>query len=137
MLELVRGKDRKVFFISKAFDLLKDNWDKINNICSFNTRYWIRQVKNNDNTQCFLQSANSNDINNDMNKLSNEENLYSNFIKKNKGITKTCLDGLYNIYEGELKLKTILLQLSTAKTKKTEVVKSIKVKKMYLCRQCC
>ena len=137
MLELVHGKDKKVFFINKAFDFLKSNWDKFNGICSFNTRYWIRQIKHSDNTKCFLQSANSNDVNNSTDILSNDENLYSNFIKKNNEIKKTCLNGLYNIYEGELKLKTVLLQLITVKTRTIEVIKGTKVKKMYLCRQYC
>lgn len=137
MLELVHGESNRIYFISKALDLLKSNISKFNNICSFNTRCWIRRIRNSDNTKCFLQFANSNNADNDVNKLSYEENLYLNFVKKNEEIKKICLDNLYKLYKSELKLKTILLELISTKTKKIEVVKNIKVKKLYLCRQCC
>ena len=137
MLELAYKKGKRVFFINKALNVLKDNICKFNNICSFNARYWIRKIRNNDVAVCCIKSANSNDLLNNMNLLMDETNIYSAFVEKNKKIKKEILNNLYSIYNNELKLKSIFLKLITVKTKNIQPEKTIKVKKLYLCRQCC
>lgn len=143
-------KNISVFFINKAFKEVLNVFNKIGHICSFNTRFWLRKIKNSDKLNSIKEIANSNIKSNTIvnkaiyentakNNSINIERLKEEFYNLDKTNSELNTENfndlkhnIYNLYQKESILNSILFGIISTKIKDNKVErKKNNIRAMY------